>query len=278
MTFDRSTALSRLEAEEFDVVIVGGGITGAGCALDAVSRGLRTALVERDDFAFGTSSRSSKLVHGGVRYLQHREFGLVREALAERQIALKNAPHLVQAMPFLIPIVTDNGLIDRRIARLLGAVLWMYDLSGGLRIKKAHTRVTKAEALAQVPMQHAMLVFPTGEVPAAPPQPLPERLLVLDASWSQARRMWRKLTPLRGVATLRLPEIQAPAARLRKAPGPGFVSTIEAVAAALRFLEGESSAAPLEQLYQHCVARMRAIGRTGIAHDAAPSEFADVDD
>ena len=151
MTFDRSTALNRLEAEEFDVVIVGGGITGAGCALDAVSRGLRTALVERDDFAFGTSSRSSKLVHGGVRYLQHREFGLVREALAERQIALKNAPHLVQAMPFLIPIVTDNGLIDRRIARLLGAVLWMYDLSGGLRIKKAHTRVAKAEALAQVP-------------------------------------------------------------------------------------------------------------------------------
>lgn len=141
-----------------------------------------------------------------------------------------------------------------------------------------NSEIVEPEALAQVPMQHAMLVFPTGEVPAAPPQPLPERLLVLDASWSQARRMWRKLTPLRGVATLRLPEIQAPAARLRKAPGPGFVSTIEAVAAALRFLEGEGSAAPLEQLYQHCVARMRAIGRTGIAHNAAPSEFADVDD
>ncbi|MBM3660361.1 MAG: glycerol-3-phosphate dehydrogenase/oxidase, partial [Actinobacteria bacterium] len=151
MGFDRTAALERLATEEFDVVVVGGGITGAGCALDAVSRGLKTALVERDDFAFGTSSRSSKLVHGGVRYLQHREFGLVREALAERQIALNNAPHLVQAMPFLIPIVTDNGLIDRRISRLLGAVLWMYDLSGGLRIKKAHKRVTKAEALARVP-------------------------------------------------------------------------------------------------------------------------------
>jgi glycerol-3-phosphate dehydrogenase len=149
--FDRTAALDRLAAEEFDVVVVGGGITGAGCALDAVSRGLRTALVERDDFAFGTSSRSSKLVHGGVRYLQHREFGLVREALAERQIALNNAPHLVHAIPFLIPILTRDGLIDRRIARLLGGVLWMYDLSGGLRIKKAHSRVTRDEALARVP-------------------------------------------------------------------------------------------------------------------------------
>ena len=82
-------------------MVVGGGITGAGCALDAVSRGLRTALVERDDFAFGTSSRSSKLVHGGVRYLEHREFGLVREALAERQIALRQrtAPRARAPLP-----------------------------------------------------------------------------------------------------------------------------------------------------------------------------------
>ena len=133
------------------MVVVGGGITGAGCALDAVSRGLRTALVERDDFAHGTSSRSSKLVHGGVRYLEQREFGLVREALAERQTALNNAPHLVHVMPFLIPILTRDGLINRRIARVLGAVLWAYDLSGGLRIKKVHKRVSRDEAIARVP-------------------------------------------------------------------------------------------------------------------------------
>jgi len=148
---DRIAALDRLATEEFDVVVVGGGITGAGCALDAVSRGLRTALVERADFASGTSSRSSKLVHGGVRYLEQREFGLVREALAERQTALNNAPHLVHVMPFLIPILKQDGLIDRRIARVLGGVLWMYDLSGGFRIKKMHKRVKRDEAIARVP-------------------------------------------------------------------------------------------------------------------------------
>src|ERR1700720_236803 len=75
--FDRTEAVGRLADEAFDVLVVGGGITGAGCALDAASRGLRTALVERADFASGTSSKSSKLVHGGIRYLQQREFGLV---------------------------------------------------------------------------------------------------------------------------------------------------------------------------------------------------------
>jgi len=153
--FDRAAALDRLAADEFDVVVVGGGITGAGCALDAATRGLRTALVERGDFAIGTSSRSSKLVHGGVRYLQHKEFGLVREALAERQIALRNAPHLVHTLPFLIPILTRDGLIDRRIARLLGGALWMYDLSGGLRIKRTHRRLTREQALARVPTLRA---------------------------------------------------------------------------------------------------------------------------
>jgi glycerol-3-phosphate dehydrogenase len=153
--FDRATALDQLAAEEFDVVVVGGGITGAGCALDAASRGLRTALVERGDFAIGTSSRSSKLVHGGIRYLEQKEFGLVREALAERQIALRNAPHLVHVMPFLIPVLTRDGLIDRRIARLLGGVLWMYDLSGGLRIKKAHRRLSRDDALVRVPTLRA---------------------------------------------------------------------------------------------------------------------------
>jgi glycerol-3-phosphate dehydrogenase len=148
---DRAASLARLGTAEFDVLVVGGGITGVGCALDAASRGLRTALVERDDFASGTSSKSSKLIHGGIRYLQQKEFLLVYEALHERQIALRNAPHLVRVLPFLIPILTRDGLIDRRVARALGGVMWMYDLTGGLRIRKAHKRIDKDEALRHMP-------------------------------------------------------------------------------------------------------------------------------
>src|SRR5687768_1692737 len=149
--FDRADALRRLADEQFDVLVVGGGITGAGCALDAASRGLRTALVERDDFASGTSSKSSKLVHGGIRYLQQREFALVYEGLRERKRALENAPHLVRVLPFLIPIFARDGLIDRRLARALGAAMWMYDLTGGWRIRKHHERITTDEALVHVP-------------------------------------------------------------------------------------------------------------------------------
>src|SRR5215213_1401500 len=125
--FDRTVALDRLASEEFDVLVVGGGITGCGVALDAASRGLRTALVERDDFASGTSSKSSKLVHGGLRYLQQKEIRLVYDALHERQRALRNAPHLVRILPFLVPLLTRGGVIDRRLARLLGSALWAYD-------------------------------------------------------------------------------------------------------------------------------------------------------
>ena len=150
-TFDRSESLRRLGEERFDVLVVGGGITGAGVALDAAARGLRTALVERDDFASGTSSKSSKLVHGGLRYLQQREFRLVYEALYERQRALENAPHLVRVLPFLVPVLAHGGVIDRRLARVLGSALWMYDLTGGVRIGKRHHRITVDEALAHMP-------------------------------------------------------------------------------------------------------------------------------
>src|SRR5438874_1071893 len=126
--FDRASSLRRLTDESFDVVVIGGGITGAGVALDAASRGLRTALVERDDFASGTSSKSSKLIHGGLRYLQQGEVGLVYEALAERQRLRRNAPHLVRVLPFLIPILTRDGLMNAKIARALGTGVWADDV------------------------------------------------------------------------------------------------------------------------------------------------------
>ncbi|MEZ5309518.1 MAG: glycerol-3-phosphate dehydrogenase/oxidase [Microthrixaceae bacterium] len=149
--FVRSTSIQSLKDREFDLVVVGGGITGVGVALDAASRGLRTALIERDDFASGTSSKSSKLIHGGLRYLQQGEIGLVYEALAERQRLLKNAPHLVKPLPFLIPMFGKNGIIPAKISRVLGAAMWGYDLTGGLRIGKRHKRLNKAEALDYMP-------------------------------------------------------------------------------------------------------------------------------
>ncbi|MEY5040417.1 MAG: hypothetical protein RLZZ48_1186, partial [Actinomycetota bacterium] len=130
MEFRRDAHLQALRTKGFDVLVVGGGITGLGVALDAASRGLSVALVERDDFSSGTSSKSSKLAHGGLRYLQQGEVRLVYEALHERQRMLRNAPHLVQVMPFMIPILTKDGVISKKIARALGSALWMYDLTG----------------------------------------------------------------------------------------------------------------------------------------------------
>ena len=149
--FDRQRALDRLATEHFDVLVIGGGITGAGVALDAASRGLRTALVEKDDFASGTSSKSSKLVHGGLRYLQQREFRLVYENLAERQRLLDNAPHLVSPLPFLIPLFGKDGVINRSVASTYRTALWLYDLTGGVRIGQRHQRVTRAQALEHLP-------------------------------------------------------------------------------------------------------------------------------
>ena len=157
MNFDaqqRERYLERLASEPFDLLVIGGGITGAGVALDAAGRGLRTALVERGDFAAGTSSRSSKLVHGGLRYLQQKEFRLVYEALAERQRLLRLAPHLVKPLPFLIPVFA-SGVAGkakaRAYARGVGAALWMYDATGGARIGKLHKRLSRREALELMP-------------------------------------------------------------------------------------------------------------------------------
>lgn len=143
--------LARLRRETFDVVVIGGGITGVGVALDAAARGLRTALVERDDFSSGTSSRSSKLVHGGLRYLQNGDVRLVYEALHERQRLLRNAPHLVSVLPFMIPILTRDGVVSRKISKALGSAMWMYDVTGGWRIGKRHRRLDADAAFAHLP-------------------------------------------------------------------------------------------------------------------------------
>lgn len=144
----RSAVLDRLRHTEYDVVVVGGGITGAGCALDAASRGLRVALLERHDLASGTSSKSSKLVHGGLRYLQQGDLRLVYEALAERQRLIANAPHLVRELDFCVPIVARKAAAMRKV---LSTGLWAYDLTGGFRIGKLHRGVDTETALAHMP-------------------------------------------------------------------------------------------------------------------------------
>jgi glycerol-3-phosphate dehydrogenase len=142
----RRAALKRLSDEVFDVVVIGGGATGTGCALDAATRGLDVALVEARDFASGTSSRSSKLVHGGLRYLEQRNFGLVREALKERSLLLNVlAPHLVTPVPFLLP------LTEWWQRAYIGAGLALYDSLGGHEGLPRHRHLTKRGALKIAP-------------------------------------------------------------------------------------------------------------------------------
>ena len=111
------------------------------------------------------------------------------------------------------------------------------------------------------PLDGAWVLFPAGEPMSVAPVPPPRQLVVLDATWSQARRMFRKLPALRGLPVLRLPDVPVPAARLRSSPGAGQVSTIEAIASALRFIEGDAAAIPLEELFSVAVARAVASGR-----------------
>jgi glycerol-3-phosphate dehydrogenase len=144
---ERRAALSRMAEEVFDVVVIGAGATGAGSALDAATRGLSVALVEARDVAAGTSSRSSKLIHGGLRYLEQLEFGLVREALRERSLLLNVlAPHLVRPVPFLLPLT-------RRVWERLyvGAGMLLYDGLGGHQGLPRHRHLTRRGALAIAP-------------------------------------------------------------------------------------------------------------------------------
>lgn len=150
-SFQREEVKRSLVVTKYDVVVIGAGMTGAGVALDAASRGLKVALIDRGDIASGTSSKSSKMVHGGLRYLQDKEFRLVYENLRERQRLLENAPFLVRPLPFLIPLFGNAGVVSKAVVKGYSTALWLYDLSGGWRIGQRHHRVTKAQALAHLP-------------------------------------------------------------------------------------------------------------------------------
>ena len=143
----REAAWHRLGSDEFDVVVIGGGVTGAGAALDAATRGLSVALVEARDFASGTSSRSSKLFHGGLRYLEQLEFGLVREALRERELmTTRLAPHLVKPVPFLYPL-THHAWERPYVA----AGLLLYDTMGGHSSLPGQKHLSRRAALRTFP-------------------------------------------------------------------------------------------------------------------------------
>jgi glycerol-3-phosphate dehydrogenase len=143
----RRASLDRMASEVFDVVVVGGGVTGCGCALDAATRGLSVALVEQRDYAAGTSSRASKLIHGGVRYLEQRDFALVREALRERDLLLTRlSPHLVHPIPFLYPLT--HPVWERFY---VGARILLYDTMGGTRAVPRHRHLSKRRALQLAP-------------------------------------------------------------------------------------------------------------------------------
>jgi glycerol-3-phosphate dehydrogenase len=147
----RSAALERMRSTTHDILVIGGGVTGAGIALDAVTRGLATALVEQRDLSSGTSSRSSKLLHGGLRYLEQYDFGLVREALRERDLHLTTlAPHLARPVSFLFPL---TGAPWERF--YIGAGIALYDILGGARNMPAHRHLTRTGALRLVPALRA---------------------------------------------------------------------------------------------------------------------------
>jgi glycerol-3-phosphate dehydrogenase len=154
----RADALAALDRDTFDIVVVGGGITGAGVAFDAATRGYSVALVEKADFASGTSSRSSKLVHGGLRYLQNFDLGLVREALLERQLLVALAPHLVRPLPLVVP-----AFEGARLDRLIGVGLNLYDVMSVDKLRRRRGRgEVNGEGTSWSPDRHR--IIPGDEV------------------------------------------------------------------------------------------------------------------
>jgi glycerol-3-phosphate dehydrogenase len=144
----RASSFDELGHEQFDLLIIGGGITGAGAARDAASRGMKVALVEAQDFAQGTSSRSSKLIHGGIRYLENLEFGLVFEALSERRLLFEIAPHLVHPLRFVLPLYQNArvGMFK------MGLGMWLYDALSMFEAPEMHERLDSTETMARIPL------------------------------------------------------------------------------------------------------------------------------
>lgn len=145
---NRMQVLEQANSKTHDLIVIGGGITGAGILLDAASRGMNAILFEKDDFASGTSSRSTKLIHGGLRYLKQLDFKVVREVGKERSIAQRNAPHLVHAEPMLLPIV-QGGSLGKLTARL---GLYIYERLAGVRPEEKFKMFGREEILEKEPM------------------------------------------------------------------------------------------------------------------------------
>jgi glycerol-3-phosphate dehydrogenase len=155
---NRAETISRLSSQEYDLLIIGGGITGAGIALDAASRGLSVALVEKHDFASGTSSKSTKLIHGGLRYLKQLEIRLVREVGQERAILHRNAPHIVIPENMLLPIVANGSL--GKSSTSLG--LYVYDMLAGVRRKERRVMLSVEKTLKREPLLRKEILLGGG--------------------------------------------------------------------------------------------------------------------
>lgn len=147
-TADRAAKLEKLSNHKFDLVVIGGGITGAGVALDAASRGLDVVLIERNDFASGTSSKSTKLIHGGLRYLKNLEIGLVREVGQERAVVHDIAPHLVRPEKMLLPLI-EGGSLGKLTTSM---ALWVYDFLADVEGDDKRVMLSKEETLEHEPL------------------------------------------------------------------------------------------------------------------------------
>jgi glycerol-3-phosphate dehydrogenase len=149
--YERLTHISKLQSDVFDLLIIGGGITGAGVARDAAMRGMKVALIESQDFASGTSSRSSKLVHGGIRYLENFEFKLVFEALNERNKLFEMCPHLVHHLRFMLPLYEES-----RVGMLkMGLGMWAYDALALFQAPELHERLNAKNTMVRMPSLRA---------------------------------------------------------------------------------------------------------------------------
>lgn len=144
---NRIQNINKMKTQEFDLVVIGGGINGAGVARDASDRGMKVALIEVRDFASGTSSKSSKLIHGGIRYLENLEFKLVFEALNERTRLFEMAPHLVHPLRFMIPLYEESRVSMAK----MGMGMWLYDALSLFQAPEMHERLNAKESLSRMP-------------------------------------------------------------------------------------------------------------------------------